>query len=54
MSLKMQLDVEVSPPANVWILTFQGSTSPLGKLIDMSSLSQVSNFPTRGTSVAEF
>ncbi len=30
----MQLDVEVSPPANIWNLSSQDSTSPLWKLID--------------------
>ena len=50
----MQLDVEVSPPGNVWNLSSQGSTLPLGKRIDIASPSQVSNFATRGTSVAKF
>ncbi len=44
---KMQLDVEMSPPANnVWHLNSKGSSSALGKLIDIASPSQVSNFAT--------
>ena len=46
----MQLDVEVSPPANIWNLSSQDSSSPLGKLTDIASPSQVSNFANRGTS----
>ena len=53
--LKMQLDVEMSPPANnVWHLNSQGSSTALGKLTDIASPSQVSNFATRGASVASF
>ncbi len=51
----MQLDIEMSPPANnVWHLNSQGSSSRLGKLIAIASPSQVSNFATRGASVASF
>ena len=32
----MQLDVEMSPPANVLHLNFQGSSTSLGKLIDIA------------------
>ena len=50
--IKMQLDVEMSPPANnVWHLNSEGSSSALGKLIDIATPSQVSNFATRGASM---
>ena len=51
----MQLENDMRPPASgsVWNLNFEGFSSPLDQLRKIGFPSQVSNFGTRGASVAK-
>ncbi len=52
---KMQLDIEISPPAIVWNLPFQGSSSLLGIPCNQNIFFVTSLFfATRGASEAYF